>query len=311
MKFAAIDIGTNAVRLLLTRVFEIDGKPLFKKESLVRIPIRLGEDVFATGVISEEKIDDLVHTMIGFRNLIKAYGALDYMACATSAVREADNGPDVVGILREKSGLTLEIIDGRREAEIISFHQPFKFIEKDKSYLFIDVGGGSTELSLIASDHTVASKSFKIGGIRMLQNVVNKEDWDSLKKWLKKETKSYQPLTAIGSGGNINKLFRMARKKDGELISYKKIKYLYDYLRTFTFQERISSLHLRPDRADVIVPASEIYLSVMKWAGIKRMYVPQAGLPDGMVRVLYCNYKDGSETSDYCHPQNPVIAEKK
>jgi len=294
MKFAAVDIGTNAVRLLLTRVFETEEKPLFKKESLVRIPIRLGEDVFSTGMISEEKEIDLTHTLVGFRNLIKAYGAIDYMACATSAVREATNGPEVVRKLRNKSGISLEIIDGRREAEIISFNQPFKFIEKDKSYLYVDVGGGSTELSLISNDKMIASRSFNIGGIRMLKNAVDKNNCKVLKTWLKQETKKYRPLIAIGSGGNINKLFRMARKKDGELVSYKKIKYLYEYLCTFTYQERIRSLHLRPDRADVIIPASEIYLSVMKWAGIKKMHVPQAGLPDGMVRILYNNYKNGT-----------------
>ena len=217
----------------------------------------------------------------------------------------------MVNILREKSDIELEIIDGRREAEIIGFHQPFKFIEKNNYYLFIDVGGGGTELSLIANDETISSKSFKIGGIRILQNAVKRNDWDKLKKWLKNETKTPLPITAIGSGGNINKLFRMARKKDGELISYKKIKYLYEYLRTFTYQERINSLHLRPDRADVIIPASEIYLSVMKWAGIRQMYVPQAGLPDGMVRVLDCNYKDGSDTSAFCNPRNPISAKKK
>lgn len=294
MKFAAIDIGTNAVRLLLTRVFETNDKPIFKKESLVRIPIRLGEDVFSTGAISEKKLEDLTHTMIGFRNLIDAYGAINYMACATSAMREADNGPNIVKTLHKKSGISLEIIDGRREAEIISFHQPFKFIDKNKSYLYIDVGGGSTELSLISNDETIASKSVNIGGIRMLQNVVDKTEWDDLKSWLRENTKSFQPLTAIGSGGNINKLFRMARKKDGEQISYKKIKYLYEYLCTFSLEERISSLHLRPDRADVIIPASEIYLAVMKWAGIKKMHVPQAGLPDGMVRILYFNYRKGT-----------------
>lgn len=292
MKFAAIDIGTNAVRLLLSRVFENGEKPFFKKEALVRIPIRLGEDVFSTNIVSEKKIEDLTHAMVGFKHLIKAYNAIDFMACATSAMRDAENGPKVVAILKEKSGINLEIIDGRREAEIISFHQPFKFIDPSKSYLYVDVGGGSTELTLIDNDKQIASKSVNIGGIRILKNTVSKADWIELRQWLKSVTKDYHPLTAIGSGGNINKIFRMARKKEGEVISYKKIKHLYEYLCTFSINERIRTLNMRPDRADVITPAAEIYLSVMKWANIKSMHVPLAGLSDGMVRILYRNHEN-------------------
>ncbi len=293
MKFAAIDIGTNAVRLLLSRVFESGDKAIFKKEALVRIPIRLGEDVFTSGKISGEKITSLVHTVNGFKNLIVAYGAIEYMACATSAMREADNGTNVVDILKSNCGIDLEVIDGRREAEILSFHQPFTFLDNSKSYLYIDVGGGSTELGLISQGQAVASKSVNIGGIRILKKAVNEQEWDELKQWLNDHARKYKSLIAIGSGGNINKLFRMARKKEGETISLKKIKYLYEYLCTFSVEDRIRTLHLRPDRADVIIPATEIYLAVMKWAGIKKMHVPQAGLPDGMVRILYSKYKSG------------------
>jgi len=287
MKLAAIDIGSNAVRLLLSRTFENGDQPYIKKESLVRMPIRLGEDVFGNGRISEEKTGALIKTMVAFKNLMEAYQAIDYMACATAAMREAENGAEVVRRVREVSGIDLEIIDGRREAEIVCLNRPLRIFDKNQVYMFIDVGGGSTEIIVFANNAPVRSQSFPIGGIRVLKDQVKKAQWTEMKKWLNLATGALQPLTAIGSGGNINKIFRMARKKEGEEISYKKIMSIQRFLKKHTYEERIKKLHLRPDRADVIVPAAQIYLSAMKWAKCTKMIVPMAGLSDGLIHIMY------------------------
>ncbi len=292
MKFAAIDIGTNAVRLLLSRVFENGEGALFKKESLVRIPLRLGEEVFTNSRISPEKTVALIKTISGFRYLIEAYQALDYWACATSAMRDAVNGQEVVEAIRNECGVELEIIDGRREAEIICSNHPLRFPDPNRAYLFIDVGGGSTELTLWADNRIIASRSVDIGGIRILKNLVTESQWLEMKDWIKSNTRKYRPLTAVGTGGNINKIFRLSGKGEEELLSYKKLKSIHEYLNGFTLEERIRTLQLRPDRADVIIPAAEIYLAVMKWARVKDMLVPLAGLPDGMVRILYQKYRN-------------------
>jgi exopolyphosphatase/guanosine-5'-triphosphate,3'-diphosphate pyrophosphatase len=298
LKFAAIDIGTNAVRLLLSRVIESGTGAIFKKESLVRMPIRLGEDVFASRIISERKIENLVKTVIAFRNLIEAYEAVDYRACATSAVREAENGAAVVNEIKRRAGIELEVIDGRREAQIICSNRPDRIPNEKGSFLYIDVGGGSTDMTFFSGDRTIDTASFNIGGLRILAGLVSKSDWKEMKKWLKDTTAGYREIYAIGSGGNINKIFRMARKKESEAISYKKIKEIYKYLNSFTLEERIQSLKLRPDRADVIIPAAEIYLAAMKWAGIKEMYVPVAGLSDGLVRLLYEEHKQRQKVGE-------------
>lgn len=292
MKFAAIDIGSNAVRLLLTRVIENGNQPIFKKESLIRIPIRLGEDSFTQRKISKEKQENLLKAMNGFRFLIDAYEAVDYIACATSAMREAENGNEIVKKIKKESGINLEIIDGGKEAYIINSNHIEKKLGKNNSYLYIDVGGGSTELTLFSNDNSITSRSFNIGTVRLLENLVAKKNWKEMKNWIKENTTKYQPLIGIGSGGNINKIFRLSRKKEGSPISYKKIKEIYEFLKTYSLEERIKVLGLRPDRADVIIPASEIYLSVMKWGKIKQMSVPEIGLSDGLIHILYEKYKE-------------------
>lgn len=291
MKFAAIDIGSNAVRLLLSRVIENGNQPMFKKESLIRIPIRLGEDSFTQKKISKEKQDNLLKTMIGFKHLMEAYEAVDYIACATSAMREAENGEEIVEKIKKESSINLEIIDGKREADIINSNHIEKKLNQNRSYLYIDVGGGSTELTLFSNSQSITSKSFNIGTVRLIKKMVAKQNWQEMKNWIKENTVKYQPLIGIGSGGNINKIFRLSRKKEGNPISYKKIKEIYKFLKTYSFEERIKVLGLRPDRADVILPASEIYLSVMKWGKIKQMFVPQIGLSDGLIHILYEEYK--------------------
>jgi exopolyphosphatase/guanosine-5'-triphosphate,3'-diphosphate pyrophosphatase len=287
VKFAAIDIGSNAVKLLLARVLDNDTQPYFKKESFIRMPIRLGEDVFTNRRISEEQVEALLQAMAGFKNLIAAYGALDYMACATSAMREAENGEAIAAEIRNVTGIDLQIVDGSREAQIIYSNHAENSLGPDHPSLYVDVGGGSTEISFMNRGQCVDSRSFKIGTIRILKDLISDDDWQSMRSWLKEITGEAKSPAIIGSGGNINKVFRLARKKEGKPISPKKLKTIYKGLVSYTFDERIRLLGLRPDRADVIVPACEIFLSVMKWTGSDRLYVPLIGLSDGLIHILY------------------------
>ncbi|WP_340820741.1 exopolyphosphatase [Methanolobus sp. WCC4] len=293
MKFAAIDVGSNAVRLLLSRVDTEGIEPIYEKVSVIRMPIRLGEDAFVHNNISQDKISRLVSTMMAFRHLMDAYEPIDYMACATSAMREADNSDEIISLIKEKSGIDLNVISGRKEAKIIYSNRIEKVIGHGNStYLHIDVGGGSTELILFKGKEVFAYRSFNIGTIRILEGIVTKKDWNEMKKWVKDVTAEHNPDHAIGSGGNINKIFRMSGRKDGTLIKRGDIKYLNRYLKGFTLEQRITKLGLRPDRADVIVPASKIYASVMEWGDINAMHVPQLGLADGIIHVLYKKHKD-------------------
>ena len=293
MKFAAIDVGSNAVRLLLSRVDSEGVEPIYEKISLVRMPIRLGEDAFVHNNISQEKVSRLVSTMIAFKHLMDAYEPIDFMACATSAMREADNSDEIVSMIKKKSGIDLKVISGRKEAKIIYSNRIEKIVgSSDSTYLHIDVGGGSTELILFKGSKVFAYRSFNIGTIRMLEGIVTKNDWNEMKKWVKNVTKKHKPDYAIGSGGNINKLFRMSGRKDGTLMMDEDIRNLNIYLKGFTLEQRITKIGLRPDRADVIVPASKIYYSVMKWGNINHMHVPQLGLADGIIHVLYKKHKE-------------------
>ncbi len=287
MKFASIDIGSNAVRLLLCSVIETGGEPLFKKNELVRIPIRLGEDSFVHKHISEEKIQSLIKTMHAFRLIMEVFGAVDYRACATSAMREASNGAEIIERVKREAGISIEIIHGKVEAEIIYSNHIAEHLEHDSSYLYIDVGGGSTELTLFSGGEIVFSQSFNIGTIRLLHGTVSKEHWSDFKETVRSITKNYRPLKAIGSGGNINKIYKTLKKKEGKSLQYEKIKEYSDYLNSFTLEQRITQLGLNSDRADVILPAAKIFLSVMKYANIDEIIVPQIGLSDGIVHLLY------------------------
>ncbi|NOZ47452.1 MAG: exopolyphosphatase [Chlorobi bacterium] len=286
-KFAAIDIGSNAIRLLLSRVYENNGNPVFKKESLIRFPLRLGDDSFKNKAISEKKAGKLINSMQAFSYLLKAYNPVSYMACATSAMRDAKNGEEIAEKIRKQTGIDLRIISGSEEAEIIFSNHFERYLDKSKSYLYIDVGGGSTEITLFSRKQKVISKSFNLGTIRLLNNLVDKSVWKELKHWIKENTKNYQPLLGIGSGGNINKIFRMAHLKDRSPLSFVRLQEIFDYLNDFSFEERLRVLKMRRDRADVIIPASEIFLTVMKWADIDFIFVPQFGLADGIVHVLF------------------------
>lgn len=290
MVFAAIDIGSNAMRLLFCRVYKVDGKPHFNKEELIRMPIRLGEDVFIHGKISDEKATRLVTALRGFSELIKAYNVLGYRAVATSAMRDASNGADIIEKVRRETGLVVEIIDGKLEANLVFSNHIEELINPKHAYLYIDVGGGSTELTLYFNNKVIAAKSFNIGTVRMLLDKVEKDEMENMKIWLKRNTVGVHPLFAIGSGGNINKIYKMSGKKDTKHLSYEKLKGMYEMLNSYTIQERIERLDMKPDRADVIVPAAKIFLTVMKTADIERIYVPQIGLSDGLVHELYEKY---------------------
>ena len=298
MKLASIDIGSNAVRLLLSDVYEgpsSQGKskniPVFKKAELVRIPLRLGEDAFTAGRISKEKINKLVFAMKAFRNLMDAFDAYSYRACATASMREAKNSQEIIKRIWREAKIKVELIDGKTEAGIIYSNHVEKSLSKKNSYLYIDVGGGSTELTLFSKGKCLASQSFNIGTIRLLYNKVNKEYWDYFKAWVKLETKNTKPLIAIGSGGNINKLYKMSEKKNSKSVSYKKLKLLAEKIESYNYNKRIQVLGLHADRADVIVPASKIVLAIMKTAGIDEMIVPKIGLADGLIHELYEVYR--------------------
>ena len=291
LKFAAIDIGSNAVRLLLSGVFEDGYSATFRKMSLVRMPIRLGDDAFTQKCISDEKVSQLVKTMIGFKHLIESFEPLDFMACATSAMREAENGPQICERILQDTDIKIEIIDGKKEAQIIFKNKSADMFGGNDAYLYVDIGGGSTEITLFSQGQIIAAGSFNIGTIRLLEGLVSKAYWKKMRQWLKNYSAPYSSMAAIGSGGNINKVFRLANCKTGKPLSENKMMKVRRFLKHFTVEQRIKELALRPDRADVIIPALDIYLKVMKWAGVRKIYVPQVGLADGLVHILYEKYK--------------------
>jgi exopolyphosphatase/guanosine-5'-triphosphate,3'-diphosphate pyrophosphatase len=287
-KYAAIDIGSNAIRLLISNIIEVPGQPTrFKKSSLVRVPIRLGEDVFINNEISPENIIRMQDTMRAFKLLMKSHRVERYKACATSAMREAKNGQEIADLIRETSDIDIDIIEGEEEAAIIAATDLQEYIQLDKTYLYVDVGGGSTEFSIISNAQTVASKSFRIGTIRILKDIVNHEKWLELESWIKSETSKFDKVEVIGSGGNINKIFKISGKAMGKPLTYFYLTSYYNILKSYSYEERITELDLNQDRADVIIPAMQIYLSAMKWSRAKHIYVPKIGLSDGIVKSLY------------------------
>jgi len=293
-KYAAIDIGSNAVRLLISNIIEQKGKPtLFKKSSLVRVPIRLGSDVFLNNVISRENEQRMIDTMKAFKLLMKSHKVTTYKACATSAMREADNGIQVAKQIKESSGIKIDIIDGEEEAAIIAATDLQSYIDVSKTYLYVDVGGGSTEFTIIHEGQPVVSKSFKIGTVRLLNDIVKNETWSELETWIKNNTHEYEKVDLIGSGGNINKIFKISGKAMGKPLTYFYMTSYYNKLQTYSYEERITELDLNQDRADVIIPAMRIYLSAMKWSGAKDIYVPKIGLSDGIIKSVYYNTVSG------------------
>lgn len=292
-KLAGIDIGSNAVRLLVMNVItEKKGKsPIFKKSALVRVPIRLGTDSFIKGEISEENKIRMIKAMEAFRLLMEIHGVQDYKACATSAMREASNGIEVANEIFNKTSVKIDIIDGKEEAAIIFSTDLSNIIERDKSYLYVDVGGGSTEFTVFSNGKILNSKSFKIGTVRLLNFSKNetKEIWNEIEVWIKTNTQNLKKLSLIGSGGNINKIFKLSGKDLGKPLSLIYMKAYYQFLKQMTYEQRILELSLNPDRADVIIPATKIYLSAMEWSGAIKIYVPKIGLADGIIKSIYFN----------------------
>jgi exopolyphosphatase/guanosine-5'-triphosphate,3'-diphosphate pyrophosphatase len=289
-KYAAIDIGSNAMRLLICNIVEQEGKETqFNKSELIRVPIRLGQDAFTVGEISEENIDRMTDAMKAFKLLMKVYKVEKYKACATSAMREAYNGKEVVAIINEKAQLDIDIIDGKVEAAIIASSDLNGFLSKDKNYLYVDVGGGSTEFSIFSNGKMIISKSFKNGTVRLLNNMVNEVVWQEIEKWIKTNTCEFDEITLIGSGGNINKIFKMSGKREDKPMSFIYLHSQFEYLNSLSYDQRIAELALNTDRADVIIPALSIYLKAMKWSGARNIYVPKIGLSDGIVKAMYRN----------------------
>ena len=287
-KYAAIDIGSNAVRLLISNIIEEKGKPVrFKKSSLVRVPVRLGADVFIKEKISKNNKERMLKTMQAFSLLMQTHNVVRYKACATSAMREAKNGQQIADLVLEETGIKIDIIGGEEEAAIIAATDLQSYIDENKTYLYVDVGGGSTEFSVIDKGEKISSKSFKIGTVRLLNDVVKKEAWQELEEWIKTETSKFEKIDVIGSGGNINKIFKISGKSLGKPLSYFYLTSYYNTLQTYSYEERISQLDLNQDRADVIIPATRIYLSAMKWSGAKDIYVPKIGLADGIIKSIY------------------------
>lgn len=287
-KYAAIDIGSNAIRLLVMNVVEQQGKePQFNKSALFRVPIRLGQDAFTVGEISEENISRMVDAMKAYKLLMKVYKVEQYKACATSAMREAYNAKEVVDIIKKKADIKIDIIDGKKEAAIIAASDLHSFIKTERTYLYVDVGGGSTEFSLFSEGKMIASKSFKNGTVRLLNNMVNEVVWTEIEKWIKSITEGYEDITLIGSGGNINKIFKLSGKMQDKPLSYIYLNTQYQNLNSLTYEQRIAELALNTDRADVIIHALRIYLNAMKWSGANKIYVPKIGLSDGIVKAMY------------------------
>ncbi|MFN3405784.1 MAG: Ppx/GppA phosphatase family protein [Cytophagaceae bacterium] len=290
MKLAAVDIGSNAIRFQITNALKYNGVVNFKKVEYVRFPLRLGQDVFKNNKISPEKEAKFIKLMHTFKMLLDLYEVQDYMFCATSAMRESENGREIADRVKKEIGVEIDIIDGDKEAELIN---SVLFTElDDRSYVHIDVGGGSTELNIFVNKEKIAARSFKIGSVRRLGQMDSPEEWKEMKSWIKKNVKDkYGTIRAIGTGGNIGKIYELANLSRGKslkpTISLDKIEKVHDTVSKMTYDERIHVLMLNPDRADVIIPASEIYTSVMKWAEAKEMVVPELGLKDGLIQLLY------------------------
>ncbi|CAI8366306.1 MAG TPA: exopolyphosphatase [Flavobacteriaceae bacterium] len=287
-KYAAVDIGSNAIRLLITTVIEKEGFPTqFKKTSLVRLPIRLGADVFLKGSISSRNYKRLLDAMHAYSLIIKTHNVVAFRACATSAMREAKNGQQIVSKLKAATGIDIQIIDGNDEAAIIASTDLKQLISDNKVFLYVDVGGGSTEFTVFANGKNIVSHSFKLGTVRIINGMVEDVTWQQAKNWVTQHTKAYSKINVIGSGGNINSIYRFSENKIGQPLSYLFMSSFYEKVKQYDYNQRVFELKMNPDRADVIIPATRIYLSAMKWAKAKNMYVPKIGLADGIVKQLY------------------------
>lgn len=288
MRLAAIDIGSNAARLQISNILEDAGMVRFKKVEYVRFPLRLGHDVFNTGSISAEGEVRLYKMLHAFRLLIELHECQDYLIYATSAMREAANAHDIATRIEGQLGMKIHIIEGSREAELIN-NVVVQALEPGRNYLHIDVGGGSTELNLYVNRKKVASRSFRLGSVRLLEGKEQKGDWEKMQRWIAENLRPYRgEITAVGTGGNISKLFNLSTERlSDKSFSDAEISRIRDHIASFSLHDRINRLQLNPDRADVIVPAAQLYLSAMQWAGATEMLVPDLGLKDGIIQLVY------------------------
>lgn len=292
--YAAIDIGSNAVRLLIKEIKEEQGKAHFSKVLMLRVPLRLGFDVFDIGKISEKKEKNMIRLMKAFRHLMKIYDVKHCRACATSAMRDAKNGMDIIKQIEKKTGVHIDIIDGQEEAKII-YNNHVEHMEDQKgNYMYVDVGGGSTEINLLSEGQLVCSRSYNIGTVRMLNNAVKDSEWERLKNDLAELAKSYPQTNIIGSGGNINKLYRLADKKNKKKMTMQisVLQELHTRLKALSLEERMEQFGMKPDRADVIIPAGEIFLTIASIIGASYIHVPVIGLSDGIIDELYLQNKN-------------------
>ena len=295
MRIAAIDIGSNAARLLINEVTEPKkGKPEFMKLNLLRIPLRLGIDVFTSGKIGAEREEMVISSMKVFSDLMKIYKVEHYRACATSAMRDAKNGAEIIQAVKQTSGIDIEIISGDEEATLIYENHVAEGLDKDSAYLYIDVGGGSTELTFYENGEMKYERSFNIGTIRLLNHLVTDEHWKEMREEIRKNINSKKPVVAIGSGGNINKIFSMSKTKDGKPMSAAYLKKYYKEMNGLTVAERMSRYAIREDRADVLVPALEIFNNVMMWSDIDKIFVPKISVADGLIHRIYDGLKSKS-----------------
>ena len=297
-KYGAIDIGSNGIRLLISSVIEQKNRDtIFKKISLVRVPIRLGADVFISQKISENNYLRMLDALMAFKLLMNTHKVIRYRACATSAMREALNGQSLAKKIFKETGIQIDIIDGKDEATMIALTNLKSLIQDNQVFLYVDVGGGSTEFTIFSNGHAITSKSFKLGTVRLLNDMVEDSMWDQVEKWVKDQTKHFSKISLIGTGGNINNIYKNSGVKIGKPLSYLYLSSFNDLLKSYSYEERITELNLNPDRADVIIPAIRIYLSSMKWSKAKSIYVPKIGLSDGIIRSLY-NEKAVKTTKD-------------
>lgn len=288
MRLAAIDIGSNAARLLITEVLTDEkNNPVFNKLNLIRVPLRLGFEVFENGFISKQKIGMFLQTMKAFKHLINAYDVKHVKACATSAMRDAKNAQDIIRKVKLETDIAIEVISGDMEAGLVFENHIAETLDNDHSYMYIDVGGGSTELSFFSNGVLTFKESFNIGTIRLLQGQVNEKTWEVMKEIIKTVTKGQKEVVAIGSGGNINKIFSMSKRKEGKPLTLDLLKDYHRELSSVNLEDRMRLYNLRADRADVIIPALQIYTNAMRWAGANEMYVPKIGLADGLIQHMW------------------------
>lgn len=299
MKLAAIDIGSNAARLLITEVStDKQGIAEFTKLNLLRVPLRLGFDVFETGDIPKAKVNMLIETIKAYKHLLNIYNVKHYIACATSAMRDAKSAPEILQKVKTETGIDIKVISGSEEASFIYENHIAENMSTDHTYLYIDVGGGSTEITFFAENKLVFKESFNIGTIRLLKNQVTEQQWDELKDFIKLNTKPYSDINAIGSGGNINKIFSLSKRKEGKPLSIDLLRDYHKEFSGFTVEERIQFYKIKEDRADVIVPALLIYINIMRWSGAEEIYVPKIGLADGLIHMLYYSVKNKKPVFD-------------